>query len=59
VGCIYSDHAVHLPIWPIAGLVPGGPDEPFQGCPMPSRPAFLGRRPESLRLKSRLNVIQA
>lgn len=56
VGCIYSDHAVHLPIWPIAGRVPSGPDGAFQGSPMPYRPAFQGRRPESLRLKSRLIV---
>jgi len=30
VGCIYSDHAVHLPIWPIAGRVPGGADGTFR-----------------------------
>jgi hypothetical protein len=56
VGCIYSDHAVHLPIWPIAGRVPGRSDEPFRDprCPRP-RPSRR-RRPESLRLKSRLIV---
>ncbi len=58
VGCIYSDHAVHLPIWPIGGRVPTGPDGAFRGCPMPSRPAFQARRPEPLILKFRLGVFQ-